>query len=555
MADLTSGLSTLAQLDAPVPHLRISWMAWDSPFRGTGLHVGDQIMAVNGQPIVSASITLAEQTKLTPTLIGQYAEHQGFEAAGLRQGSTLTLSVRRRASTQGWAELNVQAPLAERTTHRNAANQELLGQGGPQTYDSDNFNSGGWGAWYNESLQRTLSYLLDVDRHTGTFVSRYEAKALRETHGDRVAFASMNYPGTWSQALKADYDNALAIGQGRPITLPPDALAFRRRGEALAAQVRAQAQAAWADAQARYAPDTIPAFPAVNPVRGDIRAVTGKVVVLPTLRNKDWITDGGRGWFTAGGDSADSADSGWYFIDAQSEAAQAMLLAQRRYTKLVDPNIAAQWVFIARITDQPRLTVINEQAHFGLVAEPLAALVGDILFVDLTQRQGTEAAFAGEAGLLDDTPDLPPDDAPPAAVIQALVGAVKMGDLALWRALHAQWSIERRPGDEGQPDILLLHPFEQPPNESMFELSRRSVMGRVLDAQVAWVGDAQLVLDGSRFAGAQSIDEVEVWLDHVGDFSAEGDGTRTFQDVTVSARWRLQRVNKGPWRVAQAQPI
>lgn len=553
MADLTSGLTTLLQLDEATPHLRVSWIAWDSPFRGSGLRVSDRIIGIHGQPVTRPADLQALQ-RLSPTLPGQYAEHQGFEAAGLGAGSPLTLRIRRRAPTQGWTELDIQAPLAERVdSYRNADNQETLGPGGPQVYANDNFYTGGWAGWYKETLLKSLGYILDIEQHTGTFVSRFEAKSLRETHGERIAFAIKTYPGPWAQALQADYDAALAIAQGRSVSLPPNALDFRRRGEELASQVREQAQQAWAEAQARHAPDTIAPFPAVNPVRGDVRTVAGKVVVLPELGNRDWVSDGGRGWFAAGN------GDGWYFMDAEGEAAQAMLIAQRRYTRLVNPNLGARWQFIARITDQPRLTVVGQQAHFGLVAEPLACLVDGAMFVDLTQRQGTQVSFIGEDGLLDDTPDLPPDDASAADVLNALVAAVKAGDLALWRALHAQWSIERRPGEEGKPDQLVLHPFVRPPNESMFELSRRSVMGRVLDARVAWVGEPIVVLDGQRFEGATAIDEVEVWLDHIGDFSADdsanGQGTRTFQDVTVTARWGLQRVNLGPWRIAEPCPI
>jgi hypothetical protein len=77
-------------------------------------------------------------------------------------------------------------------------------------------------------------------------------------------------------------------------------------------------------------------------------------------------------------------------------------------------------------------------------------------------------------------------------------------------------------------------------------------MGRVLDAQVAWVGAPDVVLDDTRFPGAARVEEVDVWLDHVGDFDGEH---RTFQDVTVRRTWRLQRINRGPWRVAESQPI
>ena len=542
MADPRSGLSTLVDLDATPPNARVIGIAWDSPFRGSDLRVGDRIVGVGGKAVLRPADAPARQA-LQSSLPGQYNEPQTFAALGLDVGSTLVLRIRRRAPEQGWIELDVGAPLFEQRAYRNADNREVLGDGGPVTMDSDGFGSGGWGGW-SDSMAALLSRMLDRDQHTGTFVTRFEAKSLRETHGESVAFAAKTYPGAWSAALKADYDAALALNEGRLVSLPANALDFRRRGEELAAEIRTQAQADWDAFQAAHAAEIVPAFPAVNPVQGRVDAVTGKLVVLPPLGNRDWIAEGGHGWFAAGGD-------GWYFLDAEAEPAQAMLTAQRRYTKMVDPNIAAQWQFVARITGEPRLTVVGERAHFGLVAEPVAALVGGAMFVDLTQRKATQVPFTGEAGLLDETPDLPPDDAAPATVLAALVGAVKTGDLALWRALHAGWSIERRNDAEGR-ERLIVHPCAAAPDESMYELSRRSVMGRVLDAQVAWVDDPFVLVDGKRFEGAMAIDEVTLWLDHVGEFDGE---RRVFADVTVRPRWTLQRVDNGPWRIAEAQPI
>ena len=390
-----------------------------------------------------------------------------------------------------------------------------------------------------------LARVLDADqRQPPAFVSRYEAKNLRDTHGARVAFARKQYPGAWSQALGADYDAALTLCEGRVVELPPQALEFRRRGEALAAEIRTQGQAAWAAFQAARAGEFIPAFPAVNPVRGDVRPVNGRLVVLPPLGNRDWIQDAGHGWFAAGG-------TGWYFLDAESGPVRAMLMSQRRYARLVDPNLAPRWEFIARITGESRLVVVGERAHYGLVAVPEAALVAGALFVDLTRAGEPEVKFAGEAALTGAEPVLPPADASPGEVVTALVAAVKNQDLALWRSLHAGWEVERRTGEDGR-DQFVVHPCAPASNESMFEEARRSVLGRVLDAQVRWEGDPRPLVNGARFPGAASFDEVEVWLEHVGEFDGE---RRTFCDVTVRPKWTLQRVNGGPWRIATAQPI
>jgi hypothetical protein len=172
------------------------------------------------------------------------------------------------------------------------------------------------------------------------------------------------------------------------------------------------------------------------------------------------------------------------------------------------------------------------------------------MFVDLSSAQ---PQFAGEEGLVDDTPDLPPDDAPPAAVLTALIGAVKAGDIALWRALHADWEVGLIDDADGVPRRI-IYPHCSPPQDARFEGSRRSMAKRVAEVRVAWVGEPVSITDGSAFPGAFRIDEVAAKLDHIGDDNGDGN-YRVFADVTVSCDWRLQRVDGGPWRIATVQSI
>ncbi|MEP6491744.1 MAG: PDZ domain-containing protein [bacterium] len=540
MPDLTSGLTTANGLeDGLTPYLRITSIAWDSPFRNTGLSVGDRIVAVNGQSLTCAADP-TERARMLSKAIGQTNESQGWSAAGLAAGATISLTARRRAASTGWSEIVVRAPLTEATSYRDANNRIVFGTGGPDTMAYDDFPTS-WGNWYNDRMLSALGRALDPEQHTGTFVTRFEWKQLGE-HADRVAYAVARYPGAWSRALQADYESACNVCAGSKIVLAPGALDFRRRGEELAAEVRAKAIAAWDAAKAERSAHTITSFPAINPVRDDVRAVVGKLVVLPPLANNQWVSEAGHGWFAAG-----SPSDGWYFLDAEAEPARAMLYARQRFGRMVDPNIAAQFEFIARITDESRLVVINERAHFGLLAEPIAALVGGAMFVDLAARKGTEIPFAGETVLVDTNLKLPPANAPPAAILGTMIDAVKLGDLALWRALHADWSIERN--DEGR---RVIYPHCNPPDDSNFEESRRSMNARVLDVRVSWIDDAVVIADGARFPGALHIEETAAQLEHYGDFDGE---TRSFADVTVRRNWRLQRVDGGPWRIAAAQPI
>lgn len=539
MAKLTTGLVTWPDLDGRPANFRVTWIGWDSPFRGTDLAVGDRIMAVNGATVEKPADP-GELSRRLPKSIGQYQEYQAWEEAGLAAGAPIELRVRRRNLPTGWRELGVTAGLIEVPQYSNADNRTVLGPGGPDASAHDGFPVA-WGFWYDETLVGALSGALDGETQTGTYVTRFKYQELL-THQAQVAYAGKHYPGPFAVTLARDFEAALAVCAGQPVTLAPGALDFRRRGEELAAEIRAQAEVEWTAFQQRVAASSIPPFPAVHPVRGDLSTVAGKHVVLPPLGNRDWVSEAGHGWFAAGNEG-----DGWYFLDAEAEPAQAMLEARQRFSRLVDSNVEARFEFVALILGQSRLVVVGERAYFGLQAEPAAALVGGSMFVDVTARKGTQVAFAGEEGLVDATPDLPPADAPPAAVLGALVASVKHADIALWRALHVDWRVERR-----EDGLVILHPHEQQPSDDIFERSRRSMADRVLDARVAWVDDPVTIVDGARFPGALGIEEVDAWLDHVGSFEGE---TRTFAGVTVSRRWQLQRVGGGPWRISTPQDI
>ena len=47
--NLRSGVTTDSMLARELAALRVSWIAWDSGFRGSGLQIGDEIIAVNGE--------------------------------------------------------------------------------------------------------------------------------------------------------------------------------------------------------------------------------------------------------------------------------------------------------------------------------------------------------------------------------------------------------------------------------------------------------------------------------------------------------------------------
>ncbi len=73
-------------LESDAPALRVNWIAWDNGFRGSGLQVGDQIIAVNGE-------TIARPTELRE-LPGGLNEGDVFAANNLKDGSPLIPMIR-----------------------------------------------------------------------------------------------------------------------------------------------------------------------------------------------------------------------------------------------------------------------------------------------------------------------------------------------------------------------------------------------------------------------------------------------------------------------------
>ncbi len=540
MADLISGLTTRAQFGAAPACFFVDWVAWDSPFRPAGLRPGDRIVAVDGTPVAPPADDRALQ-RYSQGFIGQLNESAGFSGAPVR------LTIRRRAPAKGWQTIEVTATPTPRAVYTNAEGRRALSPDGPDEMESDGF-SGSWGSWL-EIVVNAMQAILARGWQDRSFVSQAELHMFRDAHESRIAALSEKYPGPFAEAMKADCAATIARAAGAEIPLPPDALEFRRRGEELAAAVRDAATAAWQEAQTRVADSTIPAFPTGHPIRDGMADKAGKHVLLPPLGNSDWIADTGRTWFAA------SQNDEWIFIDAEAPPAQSVLEAQLRYRRRVTPDIGASWQFLARILPEPRLGMIGEEARFGLQAEPVAALVGDgAMCVDLTApgaafgHEGAPGApFAGEAALATRIPTPPPDDADPVAVLAALVEAVKQDDIDTWRALFADWWVETL--DDGR---AVVHPHIVTVQDSWFEDARRSILGRVLDARPVWQDDIRVVRDGSAFEGALRIEEVLVELDHVGEFDGV---TRSFNDVTTTRWWTLQRVNGGPWRVANGGTI
>jgi len=540
LPEVSTGLITTPMLETTPPSRRVTSVGWFSGFRGSGLRVGDQIIAVDGAPLPRVpSAAEAQQA------IGTYGESQRWAQAGLREGAPLKLTVRRRAPEQGWQTLEITGAVRAAVNVRTEDNRILISPGGPpEMYENDGFDQS-WRQWADDFAAFT-SKVLDDPLYALSLTSSFELNKLLGMQ-PRVQLLAQKYPGPFADAVQQDFDAMLARLQGADTTLPDGALDYRELGEHRADEIREQAQAAWEAIQAELASQTItPIFPAVHPIHGDRAAVTGRYVLLPALRNQDWVGEAGRTWFVSG-----SPSDGWYFADAEGEEAVWMLDALARYRRLVMPNLDERYELIGQVQAQPGQLVIGERAYFGLRLKPVAALIGGVVFVDLRQAQDGVVRFAGEQALRAHSACAPPDAASPAEVMQAMVSALKAGELDLWISLFATWGIETLADGRA---LFRMNAVEQP--ERYFEEARRRIMERVFDMRPVWIDDVRVIIPGDAYPGQQRLEEVTVEMQHIGGVDGH---YRPFSDVTVNRWWRLQRLGTpaamGPWRITSLQPI
>lgn len=532
---VTAGIRTDARLDESPPHFRVTWIPWHSGFRGSGLQIGDRIVAVQGRAVERPSDATALQ-RYVQGFVGQVSEHLTWAAQGMVDGAPVEITVRRRHQDgAGWQQLDVQGTLRAQRTWRNAEGRPQLSPEGPGQYERDD-QPEAWGRWLDEILPNALRAALDDIWHRAGGNTRNELQDLQK-HGPQVARLVQLYPGPLARAVSEDYERAVACLDAPRPAIGEAELGWRRAAEERIAEVRALAQAAWEECLAARAAETIPAFPAPNPFLDDPSGIVGKCLVLPPIRNRDWVVEGHRNWWAA------REGSGVWLCDTESLQALQVRLAARRYQRRVSPDLPAEYRLLARVLPEPRMLFASEMVFKGYTVQPIAALVGEAMFVACAPEG--EPRFAGE----DSTQARavrPADDASPRQVIEALIESAKLGDQEGFAALFAPWTLSTRKGQ------TMVFPNPTPVSGDDWERTRRWLSQRVADVCVTWVDDVQLVSAGDTFAGAQKIEATEVEVEHRGVFEGR---THAFLNTGLNRRWPLQRIDGGPWRITRAQSI
>jgi hypothetical protein len=511
---------------------RVTWIAWDSGFRGTELRIGDRIVGVDED-----QYTRAERKELLShgIAIGNYAEPQYWEKHGGREGKRITLHVWRKGKT-----LDVTGTLRADRFYYTRDEKAGLGPGGPPRIGNDGFDSA-WSSWY-ERFVFEGSKVLDGGFRRYSVNNRTALEALLEDK-PRIDYLLANYPGPFAEAAKQDWQTIHDVLLGAEHTITDADLEYRTLGDQRAAEItKAAGTAREAFLEARRK-EIIEPFPAVDPIEGDIEKVKGKIVVLPKMGNRDWISEGGHGYLVAGDRSR-----GYYFVDSRAPAMVRVFTAAYRYQELVSPKLDETYALVVRITGDPSLRYLGDFAVTGLDVEVIGATVGDAMFVDVTVvDEKKESRFAGQETLTALGVKPPGPRATPTQVMEAAFTALKIGDQEVWGKLFAPWYLSIY----GWGRVSFWAEWYRDAPDDWVR-ARRLILDKVYDVEVVDEGLVHKLTDGTEFKGAPVVEEVEVEVEHIGKFA---EGYRPFTGVDVKRVWTLQRVDRGPWRIVDRRGI
>lgn len=537
--ELRTGLSATSMLDGDPPALRVSWISWDSGFRGSGLRIGDRITAVDGQ-VITRPADIREVQRNLPLMIGQWAEPQAWEKRGLKDGAPITLTVRRRrVPGHGWEALDITGKVLADRAYSDEAGRRALGPTGPDSLMTDGF-SDPWSSWYEK---RVSDWTRVLDGGWQTKLDTRQALARHLEEKPRVDFVTVKCPGPFADALAADWEAVRTSLAGTRYDLPAEALDFRELEEERSRQIAAAAVEAWDAMLERYAAEIADAAHAIDPMRGDRSQIVGRLVALPAMSQRQWVMSIGRNFLSA------NLGGSWYFVAADTPAMQRAFLAVHRYKRHVSPAIREDIAVFGRILPDPRMMVVQAGGVAGFELEPLAVMIGNAMSVDLAVVHDGASPFAGEDRLRTLSAGLPPDTATPPQVLEALVAALKAGDQEVWNALFADW---RFVADDDRPIYYPYYPYAVGSRDEAWIRSRRHALATICDVRVVWVSEPRVLQRGDEYEGAPRIEQVEAELDHVGLFDGEH---RAFNSIDVNRLWTLQRRDDGPWRVSSQHGI
>jgi hypothetical protein len=530
----------------------VTWIPWDSGFRGSGLKVSDLIVG-------HADVRYSAETAEKRLGVGDAYFSRWFDAQKFKPDDPLTLTVLRNDK-----EIEITGKIGGSRTYKDAGGKRTLGEGGPIEYEKDGFDYD-WGSWYRQFVDMAKTALAGWDYFSGTNTKNLLERI--QPFAERVAFFEKKYPGALAKAMREDYEAMKVTVAGEPRPLTEADTAYRALGEARAAQATAAADAAFQSFLAEVDGVLLKDFPsAPNPFTQDVRPLIGKTVRLPEVGRQQLLFETRRSWYWSG------SGGGGYLLDRHSDGMKRLFAATNDYTEKVDPYFREFKVVFVGVV-QPEPTLVSDAFRgitvTGLKVDPLAALIsnasesGRRFFVDLRPGEMAEP-FAGAAALSAGIrrPRLK-DDAGPGDVLLTAIEALKMGDIETWRACYATWMV-RGWYEKDKSYLYVDRTWEVMSGNSSISTwdgARKRLMDDVYGVEVARVGPVRTVFDAAaqpadrRTAGdgaPRTVREVRILVNHIG----KVDGAfRTFAGFMLHRTWELQRLDEGPWRITSTHAI
>jgi Type II secretory pathway, component PulC len=525
-----SGLSTTAELErGEAPRgLSVNWIAWSSPFRATGLRIGDRITHLNGEAL---------EPRMAPNkfqgLPGQPGESYEWEKRGAKAGDALRFKIWRPDG-----EVEIEAKLVPELMYQDAEGRSALAPGGPAALESDGF-SGTWSIWY-EKLVWKMTQILDGSWERATLNTRSELVEML-SQGERIEMLRKKYPGDFAEGTYGDWQRTVESLRGKKLDTVD--LSYRELGAKRLERAKQASAEAWEALKKEGAEKLVPTFPAP-----DIHAraeVSGRWVELPWITPSTMVNDLGQTWAVADGGS----DGAYVVRLSESPEYLAFYRALFRFGTLVQPGTRERYQFMAEILPMPAMITFRDRPLTAHQVRLVAGRAGEDgeFFVDLRKA---EPVFASESEMTAIGASALKDDASPTEVLDFMVAAIKRADEKAFRDVFATW--EAGLYDGGRPSFLPLRIPSTGEWNSAWEAARRVIMKDVYDVRVDRVSAVRRLFDADAKVGVPSVDQVVAYYDIFGRFDDE---YRSFNHFTVHRRRVLQRIANGPWRIVEVQGI
>lgn len=530
---------------------RIAWVAWDSSFRAGGLRVGDVLVGDHGRRYTAED---GDEGRV----IGGGRESMRLQEFGSERGDPLSLLVERGAEL-----VEIPGKLTGSTTYRNAEGQRCFGEAGPVQHEKDGYEYS-WSAWYDQFVDLARHVLMGWDYTVG-----YDTRRLRTQlgeHEERVAVLQQRYPSSFATRVREDYEAMHATLAGEQRELSEADIAYRELGTIRAATISATCDQAWSRFLEGFGEQLITeAFPAPKALEEDFSHLVGRVVLLPPATSRDLIVETANSWYLLG------RSQGIYLVNRRTPEIRGLYQATDSYIEMVNPYLRdRRIVFVGVVQEQPAMVSANGRTASGIVVLPLGARVestdddGVRFFVDLrrdcSMADDHEVPFAGQDQLQSSNRARLEDGQCPATVLGVLFESLKQADFDTWRACFADWTV--RSHFEHSESYKYVdrswRAMSDADAASIWDRSRTLLLEDVYGLEVASVSTPRVLYDASNQPAGRvdptpaTVEEVRVTINHIGRFDEE---FRTFAGAVLHRRWRLERLDDGPWRVTSAQTI